>query len=436
MAKAISEGELRARELDISDDEAGITVANRWRILGKSPEKPQGTEVIGRPPNPVPFEAWPRVHGNNPAQQEFTTASSCPNETVITLDTEPGATTRSAGQSHYVPTSLLREILYGSQIDPAELARVRDLGHASCPSLFTGSTKDTESIAGYDLGRRLESNDLTVQGVSPTEVAQPDVGAILSSETENDPHFTHISAETRHKIRMSKHGLYDVLDALSGMRSWFWNEETGMARVEAPSVPCHMSQPVERSWQRHRHQPSSADQGKNGPDFLKHPELSLHPPPALIDRTNLVASPSTRSSTTVTGMPDRRRETALGELDQDCNAVSALANTLTASSLIKNDENDVDATSIGDSSETDGCEGDYFSDYTPDFPYMSDTHLFMQHKAHALKELIQRFASWPQPTTQASGGQDASDPNSTTTYREKISESRSKRARDSGGKDS
>ncbi|KAK4449884.1 hypothetical protein QBC34DRAFT_404123, partial [Podospora aff. communis PSN243] len=36
-------------------------------------------------------------------------------------------------------------------------------------------------------------------------------------------------------------------------------------------------------------------------------------------------------------------------------------------------------------------EGDYFSDYTPDFPYMDDEHPFMRQKSRALEALLERF---------------------------------------------
>ncbi|KXX83038.1 hypothetical protein MMYC01_200496 [Madurella mycetomatis] len=374
MAKAISDEEFRAPELDILKDET--------QLAGRLHRPSNGSERLpstgGRPalPNPIIAQTWPRVDGINPAQQEFPVAPSAtpenPDEMVIAFDGELDGPTRNTVRTPSASLSpSLREILCGFRIDLTEfrLARARNVEHTSCQSLWTGSTKDTESIAGYDVGRPPDSSDRTALGVSPTDGTRPEVRIFLVSEAENDSHFTHLDASQAPKDHM---------------------------------------------------------------DVVKHPESPLRPLSLSTEKTKLEADLFVASNTEspCTRSPEKPKAPALERYSQDSDVNTPSTCPPSAGSVTKPDDAD-------DSSDIESCEGDYWSDYTPDVPYMSDAHLFMQYKEKALMSLFLRFCYWPMSTTHASNGHDAPDSHSSPqTYREKSSHSRNKRARDSGGEGS
>ncbi|KAK0645708.1 hypothetical protein B0T16DRAFT_509536 [Cercophora newfieldiana] len=95
----------------------------------------------------------------------FTSAFGYPYEMVLALDSD-------AGHSQEVAVSLFRETTRGSQLDPAELnlARAGKPQNVSCPSLWTGSTRDSESVVGGDGGRRPDSRDQHPDGVPEAAV--------------------------------------------------------------------------------------------------------------------------------------------------------------------------------------------------------------------------------------------------------------------------
>jgi len=374
MAEAIADAKLWGQELDISDDEPELT--GHRHHSGKSPERLR-VETSIPPSNPTSSNVWPRVDRRSPAQHEFFIASGTgpnyPNEMVIG-DGDPSGPTRHVGHGHSVPTSLLREILHDSQIDPAELqlARDRDLEQNPCPSLFTGSTKDTESITGYDMGRRLEPNERIPQGMSPTDLTQPEVRVFLASEAENHRHFAHIYA----------------------------------------------------------------DQPMKDEEAVKHTEPPMTLSSYLVERTSLAAGPPPPSNTKPpTATTPETLMGAVSEKQQQESNDSPPSTALSPAGLAtKRDEVDE---SVDETSDTDSYEGGYYSDYTPDVPYMSDDHLFMQYKDEVLRIHFQRFTDWPQPAAHKSHGQDASDArNHPQVYRQKLSESRNKRARDNVSKGS
>ncbi|KAK0620845.1 hypothetical protein B0T14DRAFT_497290 [Immersiella caudata] len=364
----ISDEDMRRTELDVSDDETEPT--GPMRQPSEHPKRLSiETAIPPRASNSASPHAWPGADGRNSAQPGFGVMSSpvsnYPNEMM--LEAEPGARTRHPGQAHSEFASLLRETLRGSQIDPAELqlARDRDLEQNPCPSLWTGSTKDTESIAGYDVGRRLELSDQSAQGTSPTDLAQPDVRVFLVSDAEH-LRFSHLyGTQAAHDADFAK----------------------------ATESPLKSSSPI--------------NEGANTDSFT----LSDMP----------------LSATTPPGTP---KPAALTRSCQEDDQITTTTTPQPADLLVERDSGEEDMESAGDGADTDSCGGDYCSDYTPDVPYMSNDHLFMQHRGKLLEALFERFELWPQPTTRASGGQEAADVNTPSTpCREKASQSRSKRAR-------
>ncbi|GAB1317996.1 hypothetical protein MFIFM68171_08206 [Madurella fahalii] len=176
-----------------------VWLADRLHLPGKGAKKHRGARARLPPPNPILFQTWPR-DGINPPQHEFPVAPNTtpdnPDEMVIAFDGEPSEPTRNTVRTHCASLSpSLREMLCGSQIDPTELklACARNMEHTSCPSLWTGSTKDTESIAGYDVGRRPDSSDRTAKGVSLTDGTLPEV-RIFAPEAEIDSLLTNLDA--------------------------------------------------------------------------------------------------------------------------------------------------------------------------------------------------------------------------------------------------
>jgi len=80
-------------------------------------------------------------------------------------------------------------------------------------------------------------------------------------------------------------------------------------------------------------------------------------------------------------------------------------------------------------------DGDYWSDYMPDVPYMSDTHIFWQHKDVILATLFECFRCWQAatetaPTDAQQNPPDSSSSTQTPTGRQ--SQSRNKRDRSDG----
>jgi hypothetical protein len=140
--------------------------------------------------------------------------------------------------------------------------------------------------------------------------------------------------------------------------------------------------------------------------------------------------------------PDSSQETrkapALEGQSQDSDVNTHSTYPPSVSSVAKIDEADEDGEdgeATGDPSDTEGCDGDYWFDYTPDVPYMSGAHLLMQHKEAVLMNLLQRFEGWPVPTSHATDGHDAPDSHSPPQpYGEKRSQGRNKRARNGSRK--
>jgi uncharacterized protein YlaI len=138
-------------------------------------------------------EVWPNfeAEGSCPAQcqaahlfPEFPCASmSADNKELITLDFSiDHAEERSAPP--------YPDILYGARFGPAELIlyRVGKTQSNSCPSLWTGSTKDIESVPGDETCRRPGSSDRYLKGLF-AGTAQPEPRVFLLSEPEaaHDP---------------------------------------------------------------------------------------------------------------------------------------------------------------------------------------------------------------------------------------------------------
>ena len=78
---------------------------------------------------------------------------------------------------------------------------------------------------------------------------------------------------------------------------------------------------------------------------------------------------------------------------------------------------------------------DYWSDYMPDVPYMSDNHIFWQYKDVILTTLFESFRCWQAATETAPSDAQQNPPDSsgpTQTPTERQSQNRNKRARSDG----
>lgn len=160
--------------------------------------------------------------------------------------------------------------------------------------------------------------------------------------------------------------------------------------------------------------------------FIKHPE-DAPPRPLLLFEEAKPVTPN---------LPCPEKH----EHDQDGDGNSAPTGSSPASSGANSNETSTETNNgetIGDSSEIGGPtdEGDYWSDYMPDVPYMSDTHIFWQHKDAILAALFERFRCWQTGAVTAPSDGQQNPPgsgSSTQTPTEKSSQSRNKRARSDG----
>ncbi|KAK0627474.1 hypothetical protein B0T14DRAFT_579591 [Immersiella caudata] len=400
-----------------------------------------------------------------PGFPEFISTSTERKEATIALDFSEG--------HEEVPAPGYLDILNGSQFSPAKLIldRAGKSQPASCPSLWTGSTQGIESIAGDDAGCRSLSRDFSLKGPL-AGIKQPEAGVFLLSEFGTDHDFT--SVEKTRASELSNEAMVDCLWASPEPHAALvpprW--DSLQVALQAPAMlakprPCvcdicqksfnrqedirrHKRSHTEvynffcgdfdqryptkgllRLYQTLQHSATSAFPGPGAYRLQDEAEAS-HPDDGIWEVNSIIEEMKIRRLNRLTTAPPRLRVPVTMRRAAELEAVEQGSNSAKPpqSRMISDDESYITA---DDSSELGSFEGDYCSDYTPDFPYMDDDHPFMKQKGRVLGALLQRF--WRGPQLKACvGGQDTSrGDESRLSPKGKLPEGRSKRPREREG---